>query len=332
MANPVVDLLRQSSVFAGLADGQLRKLAGLLKERQFNENQVLFEQDDPGDTLYLITDGRVKVTATDGAGNAKVLRFSGAGDFLGLIELLTGEPRSATALATTKVKSLQLAKDDFDVFVASDIGVLRGLLNVVNRGREQTDLRASEESSASSGATMGRLTVVFSPRGGAGTSTIAANLGVALAQRSPDGVALVDLDVMFGKAGLLLNLSPRTTVSAISANALQHMDRETLDFYLTSHVDSSLRVLAGTLRPEDADLVTGDHVKAALELLRRHFAHVVVDTRRSFSEVNLTAIEVANEVLVICTPDRLAARGVLECLRIFAGVLRLPPESFELVS
>src|ERR1700716_2536694 len=300
-----IDLLRHTKVFAALNDEQLRKLASLLKERQFNANQMIFSQGDAADALYLIVDGRVKVTATDASGRERVLTFSGAGDVLGEMGLVTREPRSATVVATTKVSLLQLTQDDFDAVTANDVAVLRGLLQVITQRREATDQRAQEESSATTGGTRGRLTVVFSPRGGAGTSTIASNLAVALAERSPDRVALLDLDVTFGKAALLLNLSPRAAVSAISSSALQNMDRETLEFYLTTHAESSLRVLVGTLRPEEAEMVTGQHVRAVLELLRKHFAYVVVDTRRSFADVNLTAIEAADEILMICTPDRI---------------------------
>jgi Flp pilus assembly CpaE family ATPase len=326
-----VDILKRVGLFAGLEERDLRKLATLVTERHFTENQVLFKQGGVADALYLIADGRVKVSATDRGGHEKVLTFSGAGDVLGEMGLLSGGLRSATAVAVTRGKVLKLAKDDFDALVDNDVGIMRELLQVVTRRREVTDLRAHQEATAGMGAARGILTVVFSPRGGAGKSMIATNLAVSLAESNPERTVLVDLDVAFGQVGLLLNLSPRTALSAISANSLRQMDRETLEFYLTRHADSSLRVLVSTLRPEEAELVTGEHVRAALDILRRHFDHVVVDTRRSFSDVNLTSIDTADAVLLVCTPDRVAVRGVRECQRILADVLHVPRERCEIV-
>jgi pilus assembly protein CpaE len=173
--------------------------------------------------------------------------------------------------------------------------------------------------------------VVFSPRGGAGTTTIATNLAVALAHRTPDRVVLVDLNVLFGHVPLLLNLTPRTSLAAISAVSLRQMDRESFEFYLTTHADTSLRVLSGVLRPEDGELITAEQVRAVLELLRRHFVYVIVDMGRSFSEVNLSAIEVADNMLIVCTPDRVGIRAVSESQRIFRELLRLPGDPLQYV-
>jgi pilus assembly protein CpaE len=168
------------------------------------------------------------------------------------------------------------------------------------------------------------MSLVFSPRGGAGATTIATNLAVGLAHRAPDRVVLVDLNMLWGHVPLLLNLRPRTSLAAISPVSLREMDRESFESYLTTHAESSLRVLAGVLRPEDGELVHADQVRAALELLRRSFSHVVVDLGRGFSDVNLTAIELADVVLMLCTSERVGVRAVQESRRIFRDVLGLP--------
>lgn len=326
-----LDLLRNTQLFGQIEDRQLRGLAKQLKQRRLNRNQVLFRQGDPADALYIVVSGRVRVATADRAGNEKVLAFLGSGEVVGEMGLLSGSSRSATVVASTDVELLQLRKTDFDSVVAGNFDVMRDLARALVRRREATQQRALEEANVGDGYREGLVTTLFSPRGGAGTTTIATNLAVALAQRAPDRVVLLDLNVVFGHVPVYLNLSPRTSLSAISAVSLRQMDRENLEFYLSRHTESSLRVLSGTLRPEQSELVTADHIRAAIEIARKQFVHVVVDLGRSFSEVNLTAMEATHNLLVVCTPERVALRGVAESQRIVRELLHLPNDPMQFV-
>jgi CRP-like cAMP-binding protein len=299
----------------------------LLKQRRVGRNQVLFRQGEPADSLYIIASGRLRISAADRVGNETVLAFLGAGEVVGEMGLLSDKPRSATAAASTDAELLQLRKTDFDPLFASNLEAMRDLVRAVSRRRQTTQQRLRDETSYRHGL----VTTVFSPRGGAGTTTLATNLAVALAQRTPEGVALLDLNVLFGHVPVLLNVMPRTSVATMSAVSLRQMDRENLEFYLTRHAESSLRVMNGTLRPEQAELVTTDHVKAAIEVARQHFVHVIIDVERSFSEVNLTCIESTDNLLVICTPERGSLDNLRETQRIFRELLHLPGEPMQYV-
>jgi pilus assembly protein CpaE len=68
-----------------------------------------------------------------------------------------------------------------------------------------------------------------------------------------------------------------------------------------------------------------------VELLRRQFVHVIVDLSRGFSELNITAIEAAHNLLVVCTSDRVGVRGVVESQRILRELLRLPGDPLQYV-
>jgi CRP-like cAMP-binding protein len=329
MRRSATDLLRQADVFARVSEPELRKISKLLKERRLDRDRVLFRQGDAADALYVVVAGRLRISATEVTGRERVLAFIGAGEVVGEMGLMSGDPRSATATATTAAVLLQLRKADFDALLANNLDLMRELARVVARRREVTQRRALDQAGGQEGRRQGVVSVMFSPRGGAGTTTIATNLAVALAHRAPDRVVLVDLSVLFGHVPLLLNLSPRTSLAAISPVAIRQMERESFEFYLNTHAESSLRVLAGALRPEESELVSGEHVRAALELLRRLFVHVVVDLGRGFSEVNLSAIEAAHNLLVVCTPDRVGIRGVIECQRIFRELLHLPADPLQ---
>src|SRR3984893_9755111 len=131
MTTRVLELLRSMDLFAELPDEELAKIARLLKEHKINENEVIFSQGDGGDGLYIILQGRVRIASTDQFGRERVLAFYGPGEFFGDMAVLTGAPRSATASATTNLRVLQLRKDDFDVLVATRVGLMRGLLRVM---------------------------------------------------------------------------------------------------------------------------------------------------------------------------------------------------------
>src|ERR1700736_2497428 len=269
MPTRVLDLLRSMDLFEELADSELGKIARLLKEHRFSENEVIFNQGDPGDGLYIVLQGRVRIATTDSFGRERVLAFYGPGEFFGDMAVLTGAPRSASASASTNLRVLQLRKDDFDILVATSVGMMRGMLRVMVERQAAMNTRLSQEVGATTGDVRGQVTVVFSPRGGAGQTVLTTNLAVALAELTPDRVAILDLDLLFGHVSMLLDLIPRTCLAAITPAAIRAFDRDSLAYYLTKHAESSLRVLCGTMRPEESELVTGDHVRAVVDLLRR---------------------------------------------------------------
>lgn len=326
MARHVSDLLRGMDIFERLPEAELAKVGKLLKERRFLESQLLVRQGDRGDALYIVTEGRVRIFVTDQFGREKVLAFLGEGEFFGEMALLTGAPRSATVEATTNVKVLQLRKDDFDVLLARDVGMMQEMLAVLAARQTAGTQRVSQEAHADAGAAAGMVTVVFSPGGGAGKTTVATNIAVLLAQTTPDRVVLVDLNRVFGHVAMQLNLAPQTSLSAASPSALQQMDRDTVAYYLTTHQDSSLRVLVAATCPEEGELVSAEHVRGAINLLRRHFVHVVLDADGTFAEPVLAAVEGADRVIVLGTPDPRGLRDLNECRRVFRELLGLPAE------
>src|SRR5712691_9050712 len=193
MSARVLDLLRSMDLFAELADDELARIARLLKERKVSENEEIFAQGETGDGLYVILQGRVRIATTDHFGRERVLAFYGPGEFFGVMAVLTGAPRSASASASSDVRLLQLRKDDFDTLLATSVGVMRGMLRVVVERQAAMNTRLTQESGASAGDVRGQVTVVFSPRGGAGQTVLATNLAVALAELTPDRVAILDL-------------------------------------------------------------------------------------------------------------------------------------------
>jgi CRP-like cAMP-binding protein len=106
------DLLAQTSVFGALDAPDLAALAAACRARRFAPGAVLFHVEDPGDTLYVIRSGQVKVVLeTPGADH--ILCLCGPGDCLGELSLLDGKPRSATVIAIDALEALALYRQDF---------------------------------------------------------------------------------------------------------------------------------------------------------------------------------------------------------------------------
>jgi pilus assembly protein CpaE len=141
---------------------------------------------------------------------------------------------------------------------------------------------------------------------------------------------LLDLALTFGHCALGLNLTPRRSLADLSDADLQHLDSEMVRPCLETH-GSTLRVLTGALRPEDGEAVTGDHVRAALGLLRRTLDVVVVDTGSVFTDATIAALEMADQVVLVCTPEMSTLRDVRECQRIFTDLIHVPRDKVSYV-
>src|SRR3979411_3186784 len=165
MSSRVLDLLRSMDLFTDLPDNELNKIGRLLKEHKFAENELIFAQGDPGDGLYIILQGRVRIASPDQFGRERVLAFYGPGEFFGDMAVLTGDPRSATASASTPLRLLQLGKHDFSLLVTTNVAVMRGMMRVMVERQAALNTRLTQEVGATQGDVRGQVTVIFSPVG-----------------------------------------------------------------------------------------------------------------------------------------------------------------------
>lgn len=153
-----------------------------------------------------------------------------------------------------------------------------------------------------------KIMVVFSSKGGIGKTIFSCNLAVCLAQDCGKKVALLDLDLQGGDAAVLLNLSPKGTI----AELVQEEDRleySLVNSYLAPHL-SGLKVLPAPLRPEHAEVVTASHVLEILGLLKSHYDYIIIDTSPLFNELNLSALERADDIFLLCNRDLPAIKHV----------------------
>lgn len=131
--------LAQVALFANLDAESLGELSSVVRRRGFRAGEVIFHRDDPGQVLYVIREGKVKITINSPEGHEVVLAVFGPGDYFGELALLDGQPRSASAVALDDVEAFALQRSDFIKAVMSHPRIAIQVMNVLSRRLRQTD-------------------------------------------------------------------------------------------------------------------------------------------------------------------------------------------------
>lgn len=142
----------------------------------------------------------------------------------------------------------------------------------------------------------GKIVAVFSPKGGSGCTTIGINLAVSLANQGYRTV-LVDGSLQFGDVAVMLNLKTATTLVDV-VKRINELDADFISSVVQVH-KSGLNVLLAPPRPEMADVVTEEHMKTLLELLRELYDFVVVDTSSALNDIALTILDTSDRILLV---------------------------------
>ncbi len=139
MAVPSSDFLKAIPLFRHLGEEELRALAGLLRERVLAKGTVIVTQGDPGDTLFLIADGQVKVAVFGEDGREVILSVLSEGGFFGEMALLDDEPRSAHVIAMMDASLWQLRRDDFRSRLRASPDLAIAMLRELSRRLRRAD-------------------------------------------------------------------------------------------------------------------------------------------------------------------------------------------------
>jgi pilus assembly protein CpaE len=156
-----------------------------------------------------------------------------------------------------------------------------------------------------------KVIVVISPKGGSGKTAVSSNLAVALSQRHPGRVVVVDLDVQFGDLALALSVTPQRTLAELARTS--EIDATTVKLHL-SPTRHGVFVMAGAADPVDAESIEGAHVATVLPLLAEDFDYVIVDTAAGLDERALAAIDCATDLLLVSSLDVTSIRSLRKAL------------------
>ena len=134
-----VDSLRSVPLFRNLDDSAAFELCNLLTVREAPSGTPLFYRGDPGDALYLIETGRIRISVKDADGHDATLAELHDGEFFGEMAILDEQPRSADATVLTDTRLAVLSREDFRAFLHKNPDIALGLLTAMIRRLRRTD-------------------------------------------------------------------------------------------------------------------------------------------------------------------------------------------------
>lgn len=143
-ARPPTAALSAMPLFRGLDDDALASIARGLRTRRFRRGEVIFHLGDPGDALFIVASGAVKITLPSETGDEAILATLRPGDFFGELALLDGAPRSATAAALEPTETLVLPRNRFRELIATEPVIRDALLASLARELRRLTLHVEE--------------------------------------------------------------------------------------------------------------------------------------------------------------------------------------------
>ena len=136
-----LDDLRRVPLFSDLSEGDLVRFAEVTREREYPRNSVILFEDDPGDSLYIVSTGQVKVVLIGEDGREVILSVLNDGDFFGEMSLIDDEPRSAHVIAMKDSRLLVLRRDDFQQQINQHPSIAVKLLKVLVQRLRRADAK-----------------------------------------------------------------------------------------------------------------------------------------------------------------------------------------------
>ena len=139
MSISTLEVLRKVPLFATMREGDILAFAELVRERSFPKGSVIVFEDDPGDALYLVAKGQVKVVLIGEDGREVILSVLGEGNFFGEMSLIDEKPRSATVIAMVDSAVLVLRREDFQARLRTSPEIAIALLRELSRRLRRAD-------------------------------------------------------------------------------------------------------------------------------------------------------------------------------------------------
>ena len=135
----VTAVLQSVPLFSQLSPADLQRVVAVAREKSYPKNSVILFEDDPGDALYVVATGQVKVVLIGDDGREVILSVLGDGEFFGEMSLLDDEPRSAHVIAMENSDLLVLRREDFEGILTQSPAIALALLRELTRRLRRAD-------------------------------------------------------------------------------------------------------------------------------------------------------------------------------------------------
>jgi pilus assembly protein CpaE len=189
--------------------------------------------------------------------------------------------------------------------------VLEELLSVLRRVQGETG--AADTTGHRPTAQSSTVIAVLGSRGGVGCTSLAVNLGATLAHDPANNAALLDLDLALGDADVALEVTADQTIADLAYN-IERLDMNFIKRSLVKHEGSGLSVLCHPLQIQEVGVIHEAHLERIINLLKISYSHLVLDLSKSLSPIDLTALRIADVILLVAQLELSSLRNVVRLL------------------
>ena len=110
-------ILKMNPMFADLGADELQRISALCHTQHLDAGEMLFQKGDPGDALFGVRRGQIRIETGASDGSRLTLNFLGPGDLFGEVAVLDGQSRTADATAGEPTELFVLRREDFLSFL-----------------------------------------------------------------------------------------------------------------------------------------------------------------------------------------------------------------------
>jgi len=220
-----------------------------------------------------------------------------------LIERLTAEIPGTEILAASRntdghliLKTIRAGAREFLTLPVADEDLSSALERVSQQRFGRMDGRARNS----------EVIAIAGASGGVGATSTAVNVGCVLAENTMNSVALLELDLALGDADVFLDSIPDYTLADVVQN-VSRLDIQLLKRSLTKH-SSGLHLLPRPVELRVTNAIACDNILKVIGLLKASFTHLIIDLSKSYSLIDMAAIERASKVVLITQLDRKSTR------------------------
>ena len=164
----------------------------------------------------------------------------------------------------------------------------------------------------------GHTITVFSPKGGAGTTTVAVNLAISLHKQLKDDVLLIDGKHLFGHVSLYLNLRTGNSLTDLIPH-VGMLDKRIISQVVVPHV-SGIQVLPSPLSIHDGQGIRPDDLFKILQALQQVFPHIIIDAGSHLNDNSVTYMDASNKILLVTNPNIASLRDSRQFMEVTASL------------
>ena len=187
---------------------------------------------------------------------------------------------------------------------------LEDFMSALGRIRQTVSTRTGDAPARSS-----QVFTVAGVSGGVGCTSLAINLACVLAQQPRNNVAIIDLDLALGDADVWLDIIPDYTIQDVAEN-INRLDYALLKRSLTKH-ECGAFLLPRPVHMETRAPFTPEELRRVIALLKATFTHLIIDVSKSFTPLDIAAMEASDAILLATQLDLPSLRNVVRLLQFF---------------